>query len=143
MPHGGGPAQNSSKLNPHGDSVTTPNKYQDVNEYYSINTDPSIQQLDGQLLDSNLTSLATQQLSKNTLWKPTSQYDVSSWDTEINSQIEQGNPRTPAQIMLDSGLDIVARASFGSSFDLANALIGEDRWTKSIRRCSYLFEEKP
>mgnify|MGYP001562062758 CR=1 FL=1 len=83
MPHDSQIQQDSTKLNPHGSSILNINKFQQDKEYYStINPDPTVVQIQSGLDDSNLTSLATQQLSKNNLWKPTNEYDLQSMEMD-------------------------------------------------------------
>ena len=99
MPHDSQIQQDSTKLNPHGSSILNINKFQQDKEYYStINPDPTVVQIQSGLDDSNLTSLATQQLSKNNLWKPTNEYDLQSMEMDrpamlssVASQIGLGN----------------------------------------------------
>ena len=68
-----------TKLNPHGDAIFSPNKYPGQSgEYYSLLSDDDTIQIDDVLADSNLTSIAEEQLSKNVLWKPDNQYDITS-----------------------------------------------------------------
>ncbi|MEK6882263.1 MAG: hypothetical protein AABY22_21775, partial [Nanoarchaeota archaeon] len=108
MPHGNIQQQDASKLNPHGGSVVSGNKFQPSNEYYTINADPTVIQLDTGLDDSNLTSFALQQLSQNNLWYPQNEYDLQS--SELN------RPPMLSQIASQVGL--------GSLVNFQNTVLG-------------------
>lgn len=108
MPHGLQIQQDATKLNPHGSSVVNNNKFQQDNEYYSINPDPTIVQIQSGLDGSNLTSLATQQLSQNNLWGPINEYDVQSMEMD-----------RPAGLS-----NVISQIGLGSLVNFQNTVLG-------------------
>ena len=109
MPHGFQIQQDATKLNSHGvASINHGNKFQQSNEYYSIIADPTVVQIQSGLDDSNLTSLANQQLSKNTLWSPVNEYDLRT------SELDR-----PA--MLSS---VASQIGLGSLVNFQNTILG-------------------
>lgn len=109
MPHGSSTPNNSSKLNPHGDSNISPNKYSSSNkEYQNLLSTNNIVQIGDPLSDSDLVSLSEQQLNKNVLWKPTNEYDLST-----NEQL------TPPLMQ-----NVAGRVGLGNLVSFENSIMG-------------------